>query len=152
MSFHFQGSIYRTETSGDLLFPNIQQTINVAIIYGSKQNIPFYVSQGRIKKNNKKIWIYPYLGGWLGQERANIHKKNIPLKSILSHFRSNFFPFQGGGQVRPGTDSSSTICLHLLLQPTSHYCQSLTPTALCKSSLVGAQRRTFLNFLLIFYT
>ena len=49
-------------------------------------------------KKIKKIWIYPYLGGWLGQERANIHKKNIPLKSILSHFRSNFFPFLEGGR------------------------------------------------------
>ena len=33
----------------------------------------------------KKIWIYPYLGGWVFQDGDNIHKKNqknMPLKSI----------------------------------------------------------------------
>ena len=42
-------------------------------------------------KKTKKIWIYPYLGGWVGQDGDNIHKKNkknMPLKSILDHSKS----------------------------------------------------------------
>ena len=41
--------------------------------------------------------------GWVGQDGDNIHKetnKNMPLKpilTILSHFRSTFFSFLGGG-------------------------------------------------------
>ena len=38
-------------------------------------------TKGRVKK---KIWIYAYLGRWVGQDGDNIHKKqkNMPLKSI----------------------------------------------------------------------
>ena len=43
--------------------------------------------KGRVKKN-EKIWIYPYLGGWVFQEKVKIHKKNMPLKSILDHCQS----------------------------------------------------------------
>ena len=42
-------------------------------------------------KKNKKIWIYPYLGGWVSHDGDNIHKKtkkNMPLKSILDHSKS----------------------------------------------------------------
>ena len=54
----------------------------------------------------KKMWIYPHFGGLVGQDGVKIHKKNMPLKSILDHFQSfqtNFFlPFLGGWWVRPG--------------------------------------------------
>ena len=45
------------------------------------------VLKGRVPKETKKIWIYPYLGGWVGRDGDNIHKKqkNMPLKSILEH-------------------------------------------------------------------
>ena len=45
------------------------------------------VLKGRVPKETKKIWIYPYLGGSVGRDGDNIHKKqkNMPLKSILEH-------------------------------------------------------------------
>ena len=49
------------------------------------------IREGFNKKKQKKIWIYPYLGLWVGQDGDNIHKKtkkNMPLKSILDHFKS----------------------------------------------------------------
>ena len=44
-----------------------------------------------IREGLKKIWIYPYLGGWVFQVGDNIHKKQkktMPLKSILDHSKS----------------------------------------------------------------
>ena len=46
-----------------------------------------------LKKIQKKIWIYLYLGGWVDSERVKVkiykkNTKNMPLKSILDQFKS----------------------------------------------------------------
>ena len=46
---------------------------------------------GKGSKKPKKIWIYPYLGWWVGQDGDIIHKKtkkHMPLKSISDHSKS----------------------------------------------------------------
>ena len=42
-------------------------------------------NKGRVKR---KVWKIPQYGGWVCQEWDKIHKKNMPLKSILDHFKS----------------------------------------------------------------
>ena len=41
--------------------------------------IPYFFFKASLregfKKNKKKIWIYPYLGGWVFQDGDKIHKK-----------------------------------------------------------------------------
>ena len=58
------------------------------------------------KGSKKNLCKFTHLGGWMFQEWDKLHRKNMPLKSILDHFKSfqtNFFlPFLGGGWVRPG--------------------------------------------------
>ena len=106
---------------------------------------PLAVREG-FNKKTKKIWIYPYLGGWVGQDGDNIHKKNkknMPLKSILDHSKSFqinfFFPFQGGGSDQALIQVAAYVSICYRNPPplqhpslptnTTHYCQPLTPTA-----------------------
>ena len=35
------------------------------------------------KKTKKKIWIYPYLGGWVSQDGNNIHKKTNKIRDLF---------------------------------------------------------------------
>ena len=69
-------------------------------------------------KKPKKIWIFPYLGGWVGQEAVKIHllKKKHAFKI---HFRpfwvilDQLFFLGGGGWVMPGQaalESDNLFC------------------------------------------
>ena len=44
-------------------------------------------AKGRVKKTEKLCKI-TQLDGWVIQEWDKLHAKNIPLKSILDHFKS----------------------------------------------------------------
>ena len=42
-----------------------------------------------IRVGLKKMRIFPHLGGLMGQDGDKKNKKNMPLKSILDHFKSS---------------------------------------------------------------
>ena len=62
---------------------------NSAVLYISSF-LCFLCLFAPVREGLKKIGIHPYLGGWVGQDVDNIHKKqkNMPLKSILDHSKS----------------------------------------------------------------
>ena len=96
--FHFMRdapdmhSSNKTWTTGSLKTPGFHVLDTLEI--NSKF---FWINQLINKGRVKKMWIYPHLDGWVCQDGDKIHKKNMPLKSILDHFKSlytNFFlPF-----------------------------------------------------------
>ena len=48
---------------------------SIVKLYLSLLSFSFFISKGRVQKKQKKIWIYPFLGGWVFQDGDNIHKK-----------------------------------------------------------------------------
>ena len=64
-------------------------------------------------KGSKKIWIYPYLDGWVVQDGDNIHKKKQKKHAFKIHHYRNPPPLQ-----HPSLPTNTT-----------HYCQPPTPTA-----------------------
>ena len=73
------------------LYINVFQKLKMirkyeSTILKSKLNQIIILGKGSIKIQ-KKIWIYPYLGGWVVQGGDNFHKKNKKKHAFKIHFR-----------------------------------------------------------------
>ena len=79
----------------------------------------------------KNLCKFTHLDGWVGQECDKLHRKKhafkIHFRPFLVIIDQLFFTFLGG--VRPGTESSSNLCPHLLSQPNTTVATNTTSTS-----------------------
>ena len=67
---------------------HIQARIYIEELSLIDSSCSFHYLSGDALGRVKKMWIYQHLGGWVGEDGDKIHKKNMPLKFILDHFKS----------------------------------------------------------------